>query len=518
VLSGKTRKKTRATKRKKKQKNFAPKPNSALKLKDHENDGKKNEILHLNPCLTSTPKEIRRKETCQTLKDHENDGKTNEILNLNPCLTSTPKEIRRKETCQTSQFLSPIPHSVDKGHGRKATDEIVKEENDSYQVPLPKPHVHTFDATGNISPEMCQLGPSCKASNTFSAPSVVDGKPSSSLCKFSVHKLDSPVATSAMLGDSVGVTDVPSQLQSREADESIVYTIHHLPLKGSFVYKDQKLDSAKQLLMNDSVNGVSMNGSFLSPPVHRCKNVNLRRQTNRDPKYKEGALYTSDDSYVEDFLGFSDVPPAQNLCENTGKDSVLSNSSPTHDSNQFSVINRGTEKCEVNGNLSPSKSRNMSLILFDSWDSVNGRKSGATPESKVCNQNQVLQSEILSSHSERLLYPDHTDLAVQGSEEGSWRINDSGSHPTQESSVLSRDTGLLCSNVSRSPLLQESSVDACESHVNNRNYSVHNSAVYNTVKGEVLCNSISKNDILIESTVLNSGTGKSHVESMSFPS
>jgi hypothetical protein len=76
-------------------------------------------------------------------------------------------------------------------------------------------------------------------------------------------------------------------------------------------------------------------------------------------------LCKSDDSCVEDFLGFSDVPPAQNLCENTGKDSVvLSNSYPTHDSNQFPVINKGTEKCEVNGNLSPSKSRNISLILL----------------------------------------------------------------------------------------------------------------------------------------------------------
>jgi hypothetical protein len=496
------------SKRKKKQKHFAPKPNPALKLEDNKNVGNKNEILDLNPCLTSTPKEIR-------------------------C----------KEKYLTSQFLSPIPHSVDKEHGRNATDEIIKEENNSYQVPLSKPHVHTFNAIRNILPETCQFGPSCKTSNTISVPSVVDGKASSSLCEFSVHKLESlDVAAGAMLADSVSVTDVPSQLQSCKADESIVSTIHHLPLKGSFIYKDQKLDSAEQLLMNDSANGVSINGSFLSSPVHQFKNVNLRMQKNRYSKYKDGALYESDDSCVEDFLGFPDVPPAQNLYENTGKDSVvlshsypthdsnvvLSHSYPTHDSNQFSVINKGTKKCEVKGNLSPTKSRNISLILFDSWDSANGRKSGATPESisesKVCNQNRVLKSEMLSSHSERLLYPDHTggncaqDPAVQGSEERSWHINDSGSHPAQESSVLSRVTGLLCSNVSKSPLLQESSADVYESHINNRDCSVHDSTIYNTDKGEVLCNNISKNDILPESSVLNSGTGKSLVESRSFHS
>jgi hypothetical protein len=69
------------------------------------------------------------------LEDNENAGNKNE----NPCLTSTAKEIRCKEKYQTSQFLSPTPHSVDKEHGRNATDEIIKEENNSYQVPLSKP-------------------------------------------------------------------------------------------------------------------------------------------------------------------------------------------------------------------------------------------------------------------------------------------------------------------------------------------------------------------------------------------
>jgi hypothetical protein len=452
------------SKRKKKQKHFAPKPNPALKLRSHENNGNKNEVLDLNPCLTSTPKGVRYKEKYQTFP-----------------------------------FLSPIPHSVDKEHGTKATDEIIKEENNSYQSPLPlsEPHVHTFNVTRNILPDMCQVDPSRKTSNTLSVPSVVDGKTSNSLCTFSVRKFESlDVAAGAKIADSVIVIDVSSQLQSCKADESIVSTIF-------------------------------INGSFLSSPVHQCKNVNLRRQESRDSKHMEGALYKSDDSCVEDFLGFSDVAPAQNLCETNGKDSiVLSNSCPIRDSNQFSVINEGTEKCEVNGNLSTSKSRNMSLILFDSWDSVNGRKVEVTPESipkgKVCNQNQVSKSEMLTSHSEKLLYTDHAgvhcaqDSAVQGSEEGPWHTNDSASHPAQESSVLSRDTGLLCSNFSKSLCLQESSADAYESHINNQDCSVQDSTIYNTDKGELLCNSISKNDILPESSVLNSGTGKSHADPRSF--
>jgi hypothetical protein len=62
----------------------------------------------------------------------------------------------------------------------------------------------------------------------------------------------------------------------------------------------------------------------------------------------EGAVYKSDDSCVEDFFGFPDVPPVQDLCGNMGKDFVLSNVYSADDSNQSSVINEGTEKCKIN--------------------------------------------------------------------------------------------------------------------------------------------------------------------------
>jgi hypothetical protein len=154
------------------------------------------------------------------------------------------------------------------------------------------------------------------------------------------------------------------------------------------------------------------------------------------------------------------------------------------------------------------------VILFDSWDAENDRKLEPASESKVSDQNQILKSGMLSNDSQRLLYPDHTrrhcaqNSTVQNSKEGSCHINDSGSHPTQESLVLSRDTGLLCSNASKN-LLQDSSADTDESHINNQDCPTQDSTVYNTDQGELLCSNISKSHTLPDSSVLNSDTGKS---------
>lgn len=457
VFSGKTRKKIGVLKSRKKQNHFAPKRNPPLKLKNHENDGNKNEILDLNPCLTSTPKGI----SC-------------------------------KEKNQRSPCLSPIQNSID------------------------------------ILPKMCQSGPSCKTSNLLSV--MVEGKASSSLYKFSVHKLESlDVTAGAMLADSVNVTDVPSQLHSSKVDERILSTmensnqLHGMSselrnLKESFTGKDKKIDSAKQPFVNHSGNGVHINGSFLISPVHQCKNANLRRQKNRESKCMEGALCKSNDNPVEGFFGFPDVPPTQDLCGNVGKDFVLSNLYSTGDSNQYSVINEDTEKCKINRNLSQSKSTNVSVILFDSWDSVQDRKLEPTSESKVCDQDQVLKSGMLSSDSQRLLYPYHTrshcaqNSTVQNIKEGLCHINYSGSQRAQESSVLSRDAGLLCSSVSKNFLLQDSSADRNESQINNRDHPTQDSTVYNTDQDELLCSSISKCHILPESSVVNSDAGKSHID------
>jgi hypothetical protein len=349
---------------------------------------------------------------------------------------------------------------------------------------------------------------------------MVEGKASIRWCKFSVHRLESlDVTANAMLADSVNVTDFPSQLHSSKVDERIVHTmansnqLHGMcfelrNLKESFTCKDQKFDSAKQILVNDSVNGVTINGSFPSSPVHQCKNVDLRRQKNRESKSMEG----------EEFFGFPDVRPVKDLCGNIGKDFGLSNLYSAGDSNQLSVINEGTEKCKINRNLCQSKSRNVSVILFDSWDSENDRKLEPTSESKVYDQNQVLKSGMLSNDSQRLLYPDHTrrhcaqNSTVQDSKEGLCHINGSGSHPAEESSVLSRDKRLLCS-IFFENLLQDSSANTDESHISNEDCPTQDSTVYSTDQDELLCSSISKSHSVPESSVVNSDTGKSHVDS-----
>jgi hypothetical protein len=489
--------KTRVSKSRKKQKHIAPKPNTALSVENDENDLKKNKILDLNLYLTSTPKGMSFKE-----KHH------------------------------TSPFLSPIPHNIDKRHESELATEVIKEE---HSVALSEPNIHPFNTMRNILSEICQFGPSCKTGNTLSAPSVVDGQASSSACKLSVQRpefLD--VTVGAMLTDPVSATDVPSQIQSCKADERISSTMTNSGklyvacsearnLKESLLLRDKEFDSAEQVLMNDAVNGVSKNGSSLSSPVHEYKHVNLRRQKNREPKYLEGALYSSDDS----FLGFSDVPPEQDLCGNTGKDSVvLSNSYPAHDNNQFSLTNEGTKKCKVNRNLSPSKPRNMSLILFDSWNSVNNGKLEGTLESssdfKVCDKNPVLRPGMLRSHSQRLLYSDlagrhySKDHTVQNNEEGSWHVDDSGSHPAQESSMLNRDTGLLRTDISKCLPLQECPADnADESPINNQDRSLKDSTIHSADKGEMSWSIISKT-ILSESSVMNIGTGESNVNPRSF--
>ncbi|PNF40211.1 hypothetical protein B7P43_G08259 [Cryptotermes secundus] len=358
---------------------------------------------------------------------------------------------------------------------------------------------------------------------------MVEGKASSSLYKFSVHKLESlDVTAGAISANSVNVTDIPSQLHSSKVDERILSTmensnqLHGMSselrnLKESFTCKDQRIDSAKQPFVNQSGNGVPINGSFLSSPVHQCKNTDLRRQKSRESKCMEGAICKNDDDSVESFLGFPDVPPAQDLCGNVGKDFVLTNLYSTSDSNQYSVINEDTEKCKINRNLSQSKSTNVSVILFDSWDSVQDRKLEPTSESKVCDQDQVLKSGMLSSDSQRLLYPYHTrrhcaqNSAVRNIKEGLCHINYSGSQRAQESSVLSTDTGLLCSSVSKNLVLQDSSADTDESQINKQDHTTQDSTVYDTDQNELLCSNISKSCILPESSVVNSDAGKQSI-------
>lgn len=214
-------------------------------------------------------------------------------------------------------------------------------------------------------------------------------------------------------------------------------------------------------------------------------------------------------------MGFSDVNAAQDLCENPHPSNA--------DSHQFAVSNEVAEKYKCNQNLSPSKSRNKSVILFDSWDSISGRKFEPTFQSPLenrdtimCGQNQILKSGMLHAQ----------DCAVQLSKEGVLHsylppkpvmasrdvdkllhINISRWHPSQKLSALSRHTEEVpCSDTSRRQPSQDFPADTGKSHICNLSCS-QESAVHIADKGELLCSDVSRKHIFVESSV---DTDESH--------
>jgi hypothetical protein len=78
--------------------------------------------------------------------------KKNEILDMNSCITSTPKRVSCEEKYQTPPHLSPILHSVDRVQKSKTTGEIIKEKKDSNPgaVSFSEPHVCICNSRKNI--------------------------------------------------------------------------------------------------------------------------------------------------------------------------------------------------------------------------------------------------------------------------------------------------------------------------------------------------------------------------------
>jgi hypothetical protein len=510
VFSGKTRKKPAALKGRKIPKHFAPKANPPVQFRN---------------CKKSRNK--------------------NETLNMKPSLTSTPNGIRCNKEKLISPLLSPILNSVEKEKGSETSHEVIREENDPCHSAnsLSKPHISIFNARKNILevsfgpglPEIHQFDPSCKPSNLVS-PSVGE----EDICSnFASHKLESqPVTVNAVLSENIS-----NQLQSCKADERILsYNAHsdiiddsycemdHL--KESFTCKDLKCDSAKRPCMNGFENG-----SCLNKVGHECEIVNLRGEINRQSECEEKITYKSYDR--------SAVPTAQDLCENPVLDFVgfPTLSHCNGNSNQYAKC---TEMCEGNRNLSSSKARNTSVILFDSWDSVSSKKIHTTSESPsenveamVCGLSQVLKSGMLSSHSQRPLYSENKRMhcaqesTVQNSKEESlhscpsqmsvmlstdtsesFHVTDSRRQPAQESAVnITDNERLLCTYVSKSRPLCESSVDTVESHIcEPRSCSAQESAVHNVGKKELLCSNIFKKHLSQELSFLSIVTGKLHID------
>lgn len=503
IISGKTRKKVEASKNSRTRKHFAAKLNLPLQLRDHKEQENKHETLDVNLCLTSTPK-----------------------------VTSC------KDKNRTPPLVSPILQSVDKRQKSKISGEVSKRESYQGAVSLSEPCIVISSARKNILPHMRLIDPSCEGSNSFSS-SVAEEDVSSSLEKLVSHKLESVLdPVSAALNDPINVIKcVSSQLQSCKADRRIVSAVTHsnqlndahcdmTNLKESFTCKDLKLDFAKEPCISESVNKVSINESVSCKVVHQDKHANLRKKENRESEGDKKFQCRSDDSPGDDL----DIHPAQGSCDSSPTEFFgFPDSCPSNgDSPKFSAINEVTERCKDNRNLSPSKSVCKSLILFDSWDSVNGNfeptseSPSENTDAIVCGKTQVLKSGVLCSHIQTSVYLDNTRRNAQGSAvqnskgllhnypslkpvlssggiDRSLCINDTRFHSAQKSSVLSRQTeGLLC-DVTNRHSLQDSSVNMGESHTCNPSTCPQKYAVHKAGKEEVLYN-VSKSCFLQESS------------------
>lgn len=479
-LSGKTRKKLGVPKGRKIQKCVLEKPNSPLQWGKH-----KKRTLDMNPCSTSTPNKISCSKNNQTSPF------------LSPILHSD-------QTGQKNKVINDITED--------------KKNSVCGSLSLLESPICILDARKNVLPEIHQIDTFFKASivsKDLFPSSVIEESGSKSLCKFAVNKVEScHVSAGAMLNASLIVTeDVSIQLQSCKQDYKVMSDIPSLKelcgtdcelrkSKESFTCKDQKFDAVTQPYMNDSTSTVSVSGSVLSLPAYECADVNLKRQKNRWTKCEGGSLCRSDDSCAEEqgfsdvpleggvcedpirrgrlglldvsieqdscenpktgFLGFSDISVEQNSCVDpiTGGFLAFTDVSSEQDlfsggSNECVEISGVTNRGNITTNLPSSESRNMSVALFDLWDSGNGTKLettfGKPPENSrvvVFDQSQVSSSEVPISHSENscIDISKHHHLHVSSVD-----IDESDcKYPRGK-------TELLCSNISKEHLFQEPS-------------------------------------------------------------
>jgi hypothetical protein len=445
-----------------------------------------------------------------------------DTLVMNPPCTSTPNTIRCREIDEAFTLISPILQSDQKGQRGKVINNTTENKRNSVcgSTSLSRSVVCIYDASKNISPEVNQCDPSFKGSNMSNEllpSSVVEESVSKRLCKYAVNKEKScHVSAGAVLQDSVMLIGrVSSQLQSYKLDEKIVSSIGSSndfvgpdcelkKSKESSTCKDQKFDAATQSCINDSLSADFVIGSHQNLPVQSCADVGVRRQQNRWTKYVGRRLCRSDDSCAEEFLDFSDVPLEQHIsvgpitegflgfsnvsaeqhsCDytTTGGSMNLSDVPTEHDLCKDPVtgvvppdlhIFRGaSNKCaeskgvNIAANIPSSESRNMSVILFDSWDSGNGVKIEGNSErlsenreAVIFDGSQMSSSRVQNNHSEN----SRTDVSKHlHSHKSSVVVDESDCKYPRDKSEL------LCSSISKEHLLQEPSdmsIGAGESH------------------------------------------------------
>lgn len=487
-LSGKPRKRLGVPKRKKILKCVSEKPNPPLQFRKHQKVA-----LDVHPRIASTPNGISCRENNQAspllspILHNVQKGQRSEVIN-------DITEDKRNSVCGSS--LSKSVGVFD------ARQNIL-------------PEVHQFDPSSkgsnmsnkllsssvveeSVSKSLCKFAINKEKSSHVSAGAMLDDS-----VIFIEHvstqlqscKLDEKIVSA--IGSSNELYGPDCELRKS---------------KESFTCTDQKLD------MNDSINADSVGGSHQNSPVHLCADKSMRRQQNRWSKCVGRSLCRSDDSFAEELTGFSDVPPEQHLsvdpitggflglsgvsveqhsCDElrtgsficfadvsveqdlfedpiTGGSLNLSdvpkeqdlNKDPktdvvppnlhifSGDSNECAESNGVTEGVNIATNLPSSESRNMSVVLFDSWDSGNGAKLQTTFERPyenreavvVLDESQVCISRVENNHSEN----SHTDVSKNS------HLHESSVDINQSDCKYPRDKSeLLCSSISKEHLFRE---------------------------------------------------------------
>lgn len=314
------------------------------------------------------------------------------------------------------------------------------------------------------------------------------------------------------------VTSTPKGIKCKKKNQSP-------PHLSPILHNIDSVQETSNEIIKERKDAISLSEPCVFTVVSQCMSVNFIKEKNRQSGGKERFLSRSVDSAADDFLGFPDVHPAQDLCENPYPFNT--------DNNQCADIHEVTKRCKGNLNISSPESESKSVILFDSWESINCSKSEPIFQSPLENtattaysQIQVLKSGIMRSLVQTSMYLDNTgcnaqDSAVQNSKEGSvhnylslkpilsssdadksLHINDSRSCPAQKSSVFSKHAEeSLCNDVSKRHPLQDFSVDTGKSHICYPRSCPQESAVDIADKGQLLCNDVTRSNILQESFV-----------------
>jgi hypothetical protein len=496
-LSGKPRKRLVVPNRRKILKCVPEKPNPPLQFRKYQKDA-----LEIHPCVTSTPNGI----SCR-----ENSGAS---PLLSPIINSVQKG-------QRSEVINDITEG--KRNSVCGSTSLSKSVGvfDARQNILPE--VHQFDSSfkgsnmsnkllslsvveESVSKNICKFAINKEKSSHVSANTMLHDSVILIDCvssQLQSCKLDEKIVSA--IGSSNELCDPECELRKA---------------KESFTCTDQKFD------MNDSIRTISVSGSNQNSPVHYCADMNVRRQKNMNIKCVGRSLCRSNGSWAEELLGFSDIPLEQHLsvgpikgsflglsdvsveqhscdkprtggfmgfadvsvkqdiCEDpiTGGSLDLSDAPKEQSLNKdpitdvvrpdLHILSDGSNKCaESNGvtegfnsaaNLPSSESRNVSIVLFDSWDSGNGTKLQTTlerpyenKEAVVFDESQVSTSRLGNNNSENsrtdvsklhhlhesLLDVDESYCKSPGDKSELLRSSISKEHLFQEPSDTITDTG-----------------------------------------------------------------------------